>query len=104
VRGGSSIGFEISASICYGGGFPVNRSVQAGALVSAVHIQRVANTTPALIVEGFEHDTVRLLEVMSAGAITVICVDFVLLFQDLLHWNEVSIRVLEHLLETVWCW
>ena len=63
-----------------------------------------ANTTFALIVEGSGYNTLRLLEeVMSAGAIPVICVDYVILpFQDLLDWDEFSIHVPEHLLESVW--
>ncbi len=56
----------------------------------------------ALIVEGFGYSSFRLVEMMSAGSIPVICVDhYVLPYADILDWENFSIRVPEHKFEQV---
>lgn len=51
----------------------------------------------ALIVEGFGYHSFRLTEVMAAGAIPVIIIDhYTLPYNDLLDWDEFSVRVPEH--------
>lgn len=57
----------------------------------------------ALIVEGYGYNSMRLVDLMSAGCIPVIVVDhYVLPFEDILDWENFSIRVPEHKLEQVW--
>ena len=56
----------------------------------------------ALIVEGFGYATFRLTEMMSAGSIPVILIDhYVLPYDDILDWENFSIRIPEHKLEQV---
>ncbi len=56
----------------------------------------------ALILEGFGHNSMQLVDLMSAGCIPVIVVDHLVLpFEDLLDWENFSIRVPEYKLEQV---
>ena len=56
----------------------------------------------ALIVEGFGYATFRLTEMMSAGSIPVILIDhYVLPYDDILDWENFSVRIPEHKLEQV---